>query len=228
MRDERGFTVIELMITTALGTALALVVFTMVDVSMSNTASVAARVDANQRARPVMTRLMDELHSACVAANSAPILAGSHDNSISFHHQTGAAVSPVPEKHTVTVASGNLSQAEYASTGGTPPNWTFSSTPASNQVLLTGVQQAELDPGGLVPVFRYYAESGGSISTTPLPVPLSSADAKRVIQVVVAFGVKPNSAANGEEEAVISLTDSAVFRFSPFSEDPTKANGPCA
>ena len=227
MRDERGFTVIELMITTAVGIGLMLSVFTIVDITMNNSASVAARVDANQRARPVMQRLMDELHSTCVTANNAPILEGSGENQIRYHHQTGTAVSPVPEKHVVTFANGTLTQEEFTSNGGTPPAWTFTSTPHSDRQLLAGVQQAELDPGGIVPVFRYYADDDGSISTTPLPVPLIAADAKRTVQVTVAFAVEADSAAMGEPDEVVSLTDSAVFRFSPFSEDPTKVNGPC-
>lgn len=228
MSDERGFTLIELMITAAVGIGLMLSVFTIVDITMNNSASVAARVDANQRARPVMQRLMDELHSACLAANSAPILAGSTSNSISFHHQTGSAVSPVPEKHVVTLSGDTLAQTEYPSNGGEPPNWTFSGTPSSTRQLLAGVRQAELDPGGTVPVFRYYDDSGGAVSTTPLPVPLDSTTAKRVVQVIVAFAVEADSATMGEEGEVVSLTNSAVFRFSPFSEDLTKANGPCA
>lgn len=228
MRDERGFTIIELMITTAVGIGLMLSVFTVIDISMNNSASVAARVDANQRARPVMQRLMDELHSACLAANSAPILAGSTENSISFQHQTGAAVSPVPEKHVVTLTGDILSQNEYPRNGGAAPDWTFSGTASSTRQLLAGVRQAELDPGGIVPVFRYYGDSGGTVSTTPLPVPLIETDAKQVVQVTVAFAVEADSAAMGEDDEVVSLTDSAVFRFSPFSEDPTKVNGPCA
>jgi len=228
MQDERGFTIVELMITTAVGIGLMLSVFTVIDIAMNNSASVAARVDANQRARPVMTRLMDELHSACLAANSAPILEGSTDNSISFHHQTGSAVSPVPEKHVVTLTGDTLTQTEYPSNGGTAPNWTFSPTPTSTRQLLAGVGQAVLDPGGTVPVFRYYADTGGAVSPTPLPVPLDATTAKQVVQVIVAFAVEPDSAAMGEEGEAVSLTDSVVLRFSPFSEDLTKANGPCA
>ncbi len=229
MRDERGLTVIELAITTAVGIGLMLSVFTMIDISLNNSASVASRVDANQRARPVMQRLIDELHSACLTANSAPVLAGSGESSISFHHQIGSAVSPIPEKHVVTWDGDSLSQAEFPSNGGTAPDWTFSTTPSSTRELLTDVGPAQIgEPPGPVPVFRYYADAEGTVSSTPLSVPLSDADAKRTVQVTVAFSVEPTSVRPGEEGTAISLTDSAVLRFSPFSEDPTKVNGPCA
>ena len=40
--------------------------------------------------------------------------------------------------------------------------------------------------------------------------------------------VAPSSLPVDDENAAVTLTDAAVFRFSPFSEDPTKVNGPCA
>ena len=49
-----------------------------------------ARIDANQQARPVMERIMDELRSTCLTRGSVPILSGSTASSISFLHETGS------------------------------------------------------------------------------------------------------------------------------------------
>jgi type II secretory pathway pseudopilin PulG len=228
MRSERGFTLVELIVSLAIGMTIVLGVLALVDVSMSNSARVAARVDANQRARPVLQRLIDELHSACLGPDSSPVLVGSGSNTIGFLHRTGSAVSPIPDKRVVTLAGETLSESVYPVTGGTAPNWTFASTPSSTRQLLTGVGPASAgDPPSNVPLFQYFADQGGQLGT-PLPTPLSATDAGRAVHVTISFSVAPRTNPTRDEGAPISVSDSVYLRFSPFSEDPTKVNGPCA
>jgi hypothetical protein len=207
-----------------------LATFALVDVVMHNSSRVSARVHANQDARPVLQRLLDELHSTCLGPNVAPVLAGSTSSSASFLHQTGSSVSPTPDKQVVSLTGTTLSETIYPSTGGTAPNWTFSVTPSSTRELLTQVGAGAVGtPPATVPLFRYYADQSGQIAATPLPTPLSAADAARAVQVSVAFSYTPPSDSPiPDGRAAISISDSTYLRFSPFSEDVTKVNGPCA
>ena len=226
--SERGFTLIELMMSIAIGITVVLGVFSLVDISLSNSARIAARVDANQRARPVLQRLVDELHSACVGPDSSPVLVGSGENTLGFKHRTGSAVSPTPDKRVVTLTGGTLSESVYPATGGTPPNWTFASSPSSTRQLLTDVGPASAgDPPSNAPLFQYFADQAGQLGT-PLPTPLSAADAGRTVHVSISFSASPRNTPVSDENAAVSVSDSAYLRFSPFSEDPTKVNGPCA
>ena len=76
LRDQRGFTLIELLVSMAAGVIVTSTVVMITTVALHNQDRIARRVDANQRGRPVMTRMIQELHSACVAPRIVPILAG--------------------------------------------------------------------------------------------------------------------------------------------------------
>ena len=228
MSSERGVTLVEMLVTMAFGMVVILAGFALTDVSLSNSARVQARVDADQKAKPVMQRLIDELHSACIGVSIAPVLTGSTSSSISFLHRTGSAVTPIPDKRVVTLTGSTLTESVYPSTGGEAPTWTFSGTASSTRTLLTGVGLATAgSPPSSAPVFQYFSDSGGALSTTPLPVPLSAADAARAIQVKVSFSVSPQNKLAYDPNSAVSVSDSALLRFSPFSEALAEANGPC-
>ena len=229
MSDERGFTLVELLVAMSLAVVVMLGIFSLIEVTNRGSARVASRVNADQLARPVMQRLLDELHSACVGPNTTPVLAGSGDSSLTFLEQTGAAVSPTPDKHVVSLAGGALSESVYAATGGTAPNWTFAASPASTQQLLTGVGAASSgSPPTSPPLFQYFAYQGGQLSTTPLPTPLSATDAVRTSQITVSFSVAPASTPVPDTHATVSVSDSVALRLAPPAEDTSQANPPCA
>lgn len=228
---EGGFTLVELVVSIGLGMIVIMSVMALTEVAMRSSARTATRVAADQRARPVMQRLVDELHSTCIGPEAGPILAGSTANAISFLHQTGSSVTPAPDKRVVGLASGSLTESVYPSTGGAAPAWTFAATPSSVRELLTGVGPASLgEPASNAPLFQYFAYDEGTVDPVPLPTPvggLSAADAALAVQVSIAFAVSPLSNPVNDSKAALTVTDSVLVRFSPASEDPTKVNGPC-
>ncbi len=226
MRDEGGFTLVELLLAMVLGIGVLMGTLTLIETSMSSSARVVSRVDANQRARPVMQRIMDQLHSSCVGANVTPIRAGSTGTSVSFLHQSGEAVNPTPDRVVISLAGDNLTQSVYPATGGTAPNWTFSSTPSSTRQLLTNVGPAVVGRTQ-PPLFQYLAYSSDNLSTL-LPTPLSTADAARAVEVRVAFSTFPGQSPTADAHSEITLTDSAVLRLSPAIQIVDPPNLPCA
>ena len=223
---EAGFTLVEVMVTLMIGMVVFFALFALIDATARNSARTTTRVAADQRARPVLQRLVDELHSTCLGPDAGPILAGSSGSSLSFLHQTGSAVSPMPNRNTVTLSGTTLTESIYPATGGTAPDWTFSSTPSSTRQLLTGVGPGIVE-GSAVPLFRYFSYVDGQLSPTPLPTPLSVTNAELTVQVTVAFAASPTSNPVSDPRAALTVSDSALVRFSPASEDPTKVNGPC-
>lgn len=222
-RDERGFTLTELLVTMLVGIVVLGGVVTLVTVTAASSGRISERVAANQLARPQMARVMNELHSACISPGLAPILAGSTSDSISFIHGTGSAVAPTPVKRTIAVSGGMMTDTTYLKTGGTAPDWTFSATPDKTYRLLERVGQI-----GTTPIFRYYGYENGAISQTPLPVPLSDSDAARAVQVTISVAIAPTQSGTSDEEgAPIELTNSALVRFSPSNEDTEQAGLPC-
>jgi hypothetical protein len=226
--DERGVTMVELLVTTALGMIVILGVLAVTEVAMRSSAKTATRVAADQRARPVLERLIDQLHSTCIGPEAGPLLAGSTESSLSFLHQTGSTVTPLPDKIVVSLSGDTLTEAVYPSTGGQAPNWTFAGTPSSSRVLMTGVGPAQTgDPPIDAPLFRYFKYDGGVVDPNSLPTPLSAENSAIAVRVDVAFSVAPLSNPTRDDKAPVTVSDSVLVRFSPASEDPTKVNGPC-
>lgn len=222
--DESGITIIELLVGMVIGIAVLGGVVTLVTTTARSSGRISERVAVDQIARPMVQRIMDELHSTCVSPNLAPIQAGSTGSSITFIHALGSAVSPTPEKRTIALVGTNLVETRYASTGGTAPAWTFSSTPTSTYRLLERVGQI-----GSTPIFSYYAYEDGQISDVPLPTPLSAGDAAIAVQADISLAVWPSDSATSDEDgAPVEITNSVLVRFSPSNEDTDQAGLPCS
>lgn len=231
LRDQRGFTLTELMVALMAGMVVLIAIFTLIDVTGRGSTRITGTVEANQRARPVMTRVMDLLSSTCVGAEVRPIQAGSDANTLTFLHQTGDDVVLTPTLRRLDATGGSLVDSVYPATGGQAPSWTFASAPSSTRTMLEFVSPAQSgSPTQSVPYFRYYAYSGDDISATPLPTPLNAADAARTARVDVAYSTRSvSSGVNpGKNPPSVSLFDSAVLRVSAPSESTAAENLPCA
>lgn len=227
MNDERGYTLVELMVGIMISGLVLAAIMAMVQVATGNQHRVSEHVIANQRGRPAMNRIVDRLHSACVAPGLAPVREGSTDSSLIVYSKSGSAVSPTPDRYVFAFADGKLTETTAPGTGTEPSDWSFGS--ASDPYLLAdGVTNDELgEPPAAVPVFRYFAYEGGQVASTPLSTPLSKDDAETVVQVEIAFTVAPRDGAVADASAPVSLSDSATLRIEPASEDSAQVNLPC-
>lgn len=227
--DESGLTIVELLTSALIGLITLGVALTILQVTSQGSERVVGVVEANQRMRPAIRSIVDELHSACVSPRVAPILAGSTGEQLIALYRRGSEVSPVPDRVVTSYAGNALTRSRYQATGGSSGNWTFAASPYETREIIDRVRQAYLgDPVQTVPVFRYYAYSGGLLDTNPLPTPLSVADAKRTVQISVAFASR--SVTTGETKSLIptSVTNDVSLRFTPASEGVTEENLPCA
>jgi hypothetical protein len=174
-----------------------------------------------------MTRIIDRLHSACVSPGLAPVRAGSTESSLILYSKSGSAVSPTPSRYVFALSAGKLTETTATGSGTEPSNWTFG-TESSPIQLLDGVSTAKVgSPAASVPLFRYFAYEGGQVAATPLPVPLSTEDAAKTVQVDIAFTIGPRAGAVADPSALVTLSDSATLRIEPASEDSAQVNLPC-
>jgi len=235
VRDESGFTLIELMVALVVGMIVLLVAFNMLDVSVQQTAQITERVDADQRGRHALETITQELHSSCVASAVAPIQSsdGSHpgsDNShLAFITQFGSAPSLTPDLHVISMAGGQITEAVYAGIpGGAAGTWTFATSPTRTGQLLSNVSPALVgSPPVVQPAFQYYAYGPmGQLLTTPLSSPLSASDAKSAVAVSIAFAAQPTSG-SPDVKRTVNFDDSVVLRLSPVPT-PATTQFPCA
>jgi Tfp pilus assembly protein PilW len=222
LRDESGMTLVELMVAMSAGVVVMTGVILAMIVTMRETNRVASHVDANQRARLTMTKIINQLHSACVAPQIAPLREDSTDTTLSFLHQAGSMVAPTPVLSKITLSGTTLTQSDYPATGGGAPNWTFATTASFTTQLMTGV--SAISEG--VPIFRYYAYSSGKVSSTPLSTPLN-ANASTAVQVNVAFKATPETTVSGDANAQTEIQNAALLRLTPPGYSSTTANLPC-
>lgn len=227
MRDQRGTTMVELLVSISGTLIVMMAVVTLTTAVLHHQDRITRRVDANSRGRPVMTRMVQELHSACVTSHITPIRrdpagVASTGTSINFLSKAGSAVGPIPDLYTVSLTGTTLRESVYRSTGGTAPNWAFSSTPTSNRVLLTNVTA----PGGAV--FRYFAYVNGALSTTPLPTPLTDANAALTSYVTISFNSLPSRGVSSQDLGSPLLISNGVdLRLENAGQFPNQDNLPC-
>jgi Tfp pilus assembly protein PilW len=223
--DERGTTLVELMVGLAMGMVVLATLTLAIVVTLHASTRVSARVEATQNGRVVLTRVIEELHSACVAPKIAPIQAGSTGTSLSFIRAAGsegAAVAPTPTLTTISYSEGVLTQSDYAATGGSAPSWTFAATPTTRR-LLSNVSPG-LSGGA---VFNYFSYAGGSLSSTPQTTPLTASEAALTVVVKVALKASAAVTPVADKPASSTIQDSAVLRLTPPSFNEQASALPC-
>ncbi len=160
--SEQGFTLVELLVAILASAIVVGALYSLVFLSMIETSRTFTRLDATQQARTMLESIENELHSTCVADQVTPIQGGgtgtqdSTATQLVFLSQEGTAASLTPVEHDISFANGTLSDTTYAVSGGTAPNWTFSSTPSGTTTLLRNVSQRVVNATP-VPVFKYFA-----------------------------------------------------------------------
>ncbi len=236
LRHEGGFTLTELLVSMLAATAIFTAIVMMTTTALRNQDRISRRVDAGSRVRPVMTHIVQELHSACVAQHVAPVIGtattgqnASTGTQISFLSMSGSAVTPTPEQHVISLdGSGNLRESVYTATAGSQPGpWTFSTTPKApgTTTLLTNVSAPA---AGL---FQYFDFVNGALDTNPSTVPLSATDAARTSVIKITMVSAPGRGNRGisswDPNSPLVVSDSADLRLENAGQYPNQDNLPC-
>jgi len=257
LREERGFTLIEVLVAMSLGILVSGIALSLLNFTTADVTRITERVHADQTGRVALEKLMLALHSSCLTAKSDPIKPESTESNLRFVSETSAeneygepsAALPTIRLHEVVYTAGSgktegtLTEKSWASKG-VPPNYEFNEkeTP-TKRTLLTGIQKTENSKKELVPVFRYYryykeTDSKavlGELDPTPVvsgAEKLNEKEALDVAKVNVSFTAVPEGKENKLNTEFgggrpVALEDSAILRLSPSSEE-NSSNLPCA
>ena len=231
LRDERGFTLMEVLIAMGMATVISLAVLGIVIVSVHLGSNYTDRVDANQQGRIALEKITQALQSSCVTPNQPPIIAGSSGSQISFYSALNDTPGPVPSQVTVSSPSGSVGALTLSSQTltGTAPNWTPSSASPTTATLVNYATQT-VQNGTTIPLFQYFAYSNGSISSTPIPIGpqgLTATQAASTAMVTITFQAYPtdNYKATGRP---VDFSDSVTFRLTPPSSNSNATYVPCS
>lgn len=247
-RDQRGFTLMEALVAMAAGAIICVALVTMLLFVTNQQARLSSSVQANQLSRTAMTKIVDELHSACLGPEFTPVLEKSKSEELRFVNAYSEAPVISESKSEAyeqriqwNEATGKLIDYTYPSNGGSWPKFKFSetATPASGVVLANNVTLNK-SGGKSIPMFQYYAYTTTSSSTTEsalstletkaLTVPLNETTAGKTAAVLVNF--KTAVGVKGKEEErpggrAVELSDLVTLAFSAPKSASSTVDGPC-
>jgi len=229
IEDERGTTLVELLVAISAGLVIFFGLTMLVLASMHNTTRVSNRVHTTQNARTAVQAIVAELHSACMTRFLAPIQEGSSGTTLRFIHAYGSSVSPTPILSVITLSGTTLKQSDYAVSSGSAPRWEFNtSTPTSSRALISGVGS----PSSSTPIFSYYKFKSGQVEAARVKgsgsgESLVAEQAEEVSKVNVAVKASPPGTTVADANGAATVQDSALLRFTPPVYSTTAANLPC-
>jgi len=253
VRDERGYTLIELLVATTMALVICMGAYLLLDFTTEDVSRTTSRVHVDQRGRSALERIMEHLHSACVASLVTPVLSNSGPTVLRFISEATESAS---------IASATLHKLTYkpptAKTEGTlvehawksletsvAPHYVFNEAEKPKSILLIkGISQTAITEGvkgETVPVFRYYryyreGDPGavyGELDPTPISGSLGEAEAALVARVSIAFTLSPEAdegtSFSGKFGAgqPVNFEDSAILRVAPSSSSSVVSNLPC-
>ena len=238
IRDERGYTLIEMIAATAGGLVVAGAAMALLAASYHMLSNGADRVDANQQGRTALLRIEQLMNSSCVAGvGVSPIVGGSSAgsgappsgaNSVTFYASQSDSPATPPNEYVLYLSGGGaLNLDTYSNPTGSEPDWVFPTT----HTTATLVTHAANTPGTSA-LFNYYQyAASGQLNTTADTLVggyLPSASASSVAAVTIqfeAFATDNNtSIGNG-----VNFSDQVVLRLTPVSgTPPTSTPEPCS
>jgi prepilin-type N-terminal cleavage/methylation domain-containing protein len=218
VRDESGFSLVELVVALAIGTVVLLAAFMLVDASTPLAQRTNDRVDAFQRGRLALDIVGAELRSqVCMPGAIPPIMPTVSDEDDIWFYGNNQDQNSLPQRHHIYLQGNALLEDTWQGVG-TQSNVTFPvNPPPKTRTLLSPVA---LVPG--VNLFRYFGFDGNlpAAVNKPVSTPVSVADSRNIVQVNLSFVARPTRATGA------SIRDStfqqAVFFRTADPTDPMK------
>ena len=246
-RDEQGFSIMELLVAMITGLVVVFSLFTILEVTVRQTSRLTDTVQADTLGRATLTRIVDELHTACIGREFTPVQAGSTGKELIFRtaYGEGALIEKAQAaEHRIVwkgtwPSYGELIDKTIPATAGTAPNFTYSGeTPTGGVRIGQYVYETE-ESGKAIPIFRYerYATKSSDSETTGLSTleaftppssGLAAPEAKTVAAVQVSFataatGSKAETKLFREDEFASLVT----FAFAAPASEATIMDAPC-
>jgi len=188
LRDESGYSLVELLAAMVVGVIVLFAIFGLLDTSVRIQAKSADSIDATDRGRVAIDQISQALGSRICVGSQASLVSAS-DTEVEFYASLApesSAVRLAVQRLRLTVAGTSIREDLWSPTPPiAPPNVPppSTTTPTRSRMVITGVT-----PIQTTPIFRYYATQGTPAAPTLLlSTPLSAANLSRVALIDVGF-----------------------------------------
>ncbi len=230
LADERGFTLVEVLVASVLGMIVLGGAFTVLQVAATQGERVQQRVDTVQRGRITMEQITRQLRSQTCLGPGFPALTQADSNSVTFYADLGAG-DFTPVRRRLIYSGGAIVEETYPWISGTlPANAVFAPAPSGRRTLITNVTQNVASDGTATPIFRYFAFSTtdpirpsidlGALSPPPNRS-LSTFNMARTVQIDVSFVAQPLK--GDPNDRVRTVLENSVFVRTSDPGDPERS-----
>lgn len=236
---QDGFTLIEMLVASLMSIIILFALTTILVATLDQTRRTGAQVNADGQARTALATLENELHSACVGGNVAPIQAESTATDLNFitysgtSDAVGTSSTTMPVWHDISFANGTLVDKLYSTTAAAGGGYTQGAQTGSVQLL------SNVAALGSNPVFQYYDYqaygpasdgnyywtipdgsnpqpiTGATLTASPLTTPLAATDASNTVEVVINLSVGSSQSSGPGTQVSDPVTDSVSLRITP-------------
>jgi hypothetical protein len=248
LKDERGYTLVELLAATAAGLVVCAAALTIVVSSLSFADGDADRVDSDQLGNVAMEKIVQALNSSCVEGyGNSPIVGAtgtsaalgstgappSSADTLTFFSSLTDSPVVIPSEVSVSLSptTGQLVMSTYpwVPTGSTGA---YSATPTITANLISNAAPpgSTAATNSTTPVFTYfgYDTSTGTLSDPLLPSPsagpLGATNASNVAEIGINFQAQPTDGNDSPGDSA-DLSDSVTLRLTAAANGATGSTG---
>jgi prepilin-type N-terminal cleavage/methylation domain-containing protein len=236
-RDERGFSLMEVLVAMVAGLVVTGALFAILEVSLKQNSRLTDRVESAQVGNATMAKVIDPLRSGCISRQATPVLEGSTPSKLIYTTAFSESTTPAPAqvfKETVeySATTHKLNALTQAATAGAWPNYSGWETPGKKSVLGENIYVPSGEPG----IFRYFKYGTNSSSSTTTSVSalealtttgaLSEEEAKKVAGVEVGFEALPSNLDTRLNRAS-TFNDQVTFALASPNSEATIQAAPC-
>jgi prepilin-type N-terminal cleavage/methylation domain-containing protein len=239
LRDERGFTLMEVLVAMVAGIIVTGALFAILEISLKQNSRITDRVESQQLGSAAMTKIIDPLRSGCLAREAKPVLEGSTPTTLIFTGAFSEGTTPEPKevfKETIKYESHKLTATVQRAGTGAWPKYEGWET-GKKSVIAENVYLPATFEKGPFKYFKYTketAKASTASSTTGLSAleeltPAAGGmkeEAKTVAGVEVGFEALPSNGDTRQTRAS-QFSDQVTFAFSSPNSEATIKAGPC-
>jgi prepilin-type N-terminal cleavage/methylation domain-containing protein len=221
LADEQGFSLMELVVAMAIGSIVLTTLLGVFMNGMSNTTGVTDRIEATQRARIATDRVTTLLQGqVCVDGNSP--ITDAQATSVTFTANIGDVLAnPVRYRFRYDTVTKTLWEDDFVPTmvNGAA---NFPAGATRSRVLISNVEPVSGAPfnGAFFTYYAFDTATGLVDSSAPLPAPLTSPDAQRVVRVGTGMVAVPERTKASTDPRATTITGQAIVG----SADPANPN----